>query len=120
MEALGHPATVEQSRVLGRAAVEAMLAVAQTSPGAVLESNFSPYALPALRALPGAIIEVRCCCPRELTLARYRERAADRHPGHLDALRQESELWNKQLLTPLGLGLLIEVDTLGFLGQVAG
>jgi hypothetical protein len=26
-------------------------------------------------------------------------------------LRKESELWNEQLLTPLGLGTLIEVDT---------
>ena len=111
MEALGYPATVEQSRVLGRAAVETMLAVAQTSPGAVLESNFSAYALPALRSLPGAIIEVRCRCPRELALARYRERATHRHPGHLDTLREESELWNDKLLTPLGLGPLIEVDT---------
>jgi hypothetical protein len=61
--------------------------------------------------LPGGIIEVRCRCPRELALTRYRERAADRHPGHLDALRQESELWNEELLTPLGLGPLIEVET---------
>jgi predicted kinase len=111
METLGSPETVEQSRVLGRAAVETMLAVAQTSPGAVLESNFSSYALPALRTLPGSIIEVRCRCPRELALTRYRERSAHRHPGHLDALRNESELWNDELLTPLGVGPLIEVDT---------
>ena len=111
MEALGSPATVEQSRVLGRAAVETILAVAQTSPGAVLESNFLPYAVAALRALSGAVIEVHCRCPRELALSRYRERAAHRHPGHLDALRQESELWNEELLTPLGLGPLIELDT---------
>jgi hypothetical protein len=39
--------------------------------------------------------------------------AAHRHPGHLDALRDESELWNDELLTPLGVGPLIEVDTTG-------
>lgn len=111
METLGWPETVEQSRVLGRAAVETMLAIAQTSPGAVLESNFSTYALPALRTLPGLVIEVRCRCPKDLALARYRDRAAHRHPGHLDDLRQESELWNEELLTPLGLGSLIEVET---------
>jgi hypothetical protein len=111
MDALGHPATVEQSRALGRAAVETMLAVAHTSPGAVLESNFSANALPSLATLHGTIIEVRCRCPRELALARYRERATLRHAGHLDALREESELWNEELLTPLGLGPVIEVDT---------
>ena len=52
METLGSPATVEQSRVLGRAAVETMLAVAQTSPGAVLESNFLLYAAPLCERCP--------------------------------------------------------------------
>lgn len=111
MDTLGTPATVEESRVLGRAAVGTMLAVAHASQGAVLESNFARYAIPSLKTLPGRIIEVRCHCPRDVALARYRARAADRHPGHLDALRDESELWNDELLAPLGLGPRIEVDT---------
>lgn len=111
METLGSPATVEQSRILGRAAVETMLAVARTSPGAVLESNFSTDAVPSLRSLEGTIVEVRCRCSRELALSRYRARAAHRHPGHLDALRDESELWNEDVLVPLGLGPVIDVDT---------
>jgi len=40
--ALGSPTTVEQSRDFGRAAVMAMLIVARTSPGAVLDSTFYP------------------------------------------------------------------------------
>lgn len=113
MDSLGTPTTVEESRALGRAAVETMLAIAHTSPGAVLESNFAAHAVQALRTLPGTIVEVRCRCPRDLALSRYRARAASRHPGHLDAERDDAELWNDELLTPLGLGPLIEVDTAG-------
>ena len=111
MDSLGAPSTVEESRVLGRAAVETMLVLAHSSQGAVLESNFATYAVPSLRTLPGSIVEVRCCCSRELALSRYRARAGDRHPGHLDAQRGDAELWSAELLTPLGLGLLIEVET---------
>ena len=52
------PATVEDSRELGRAAVMAMLAIAKTAPGAVLDSTFYPYTVPHLGELPGALIEV--------------------------------------------------------------
>jgi ATPase family associated with various cellular activities (AAA) len=113
MQTLGSPASVAESRVLGRAAVETMLTIAQTAPGAVLESNFAPYSVPLLQSLPGEIIEVRCQCPRELALARYRKRTAARHPGHLDDLRDEAELWNEELVTPLRLGTVVEVDTSG-------
>ena len=113
MQTLGMPGTVEESKVIGRAAVETMFAVAQTAQGAVLESNFASYTAPLLRALPGQLVEVRCRCPRELALARYRERAAHRHPGHLDNLRDEAELWNEELLKPLDIGPVLEVDTSG-------
>jgi predicted kinase len=111
MATLGAPATVVESRRLGGAAVMAMLAVARTSPGAVLDSTFYPYAVPHLTALPGPLVEIRCLCPRELARERYRVRAAERHPGHLDAERADDELWDEQHLRPLGLGPLIEVDT---------
>jgi predicted kinase len=39
MDGLGYPATVAQSRRLGRAATAAMLRVAQGCPGAVLDST---------------------------------------------------------------------------------
>lgn len=122
MAVLGPPATVEESRRLGRAAVMAMLAVAAASPGAVLDSTFYPYTVAHLEQLPGKLIEVRCQCPRELAQARYEARAAGRHAGHLDAERPSEELWNEHHLVPLGLGPLIEVDTSGAVdvGAVAG
>ena len=46
MAALGPPATDEESRRLGRAAVMAMLAAARSSPGAVLDSTFYPVLHP--------------------------------------------------------------------------
>jgi len=113
MDALGTPVTVEQSRDLGRAAVRAILAVARTCPGAVLDSPFYPESAPDLKALPGRIVEIRCRCPRELALTRYRARSATRHPGHLDAHRTDEELWSDQLLQTLGAGPLIDVDTSG-------
>lgn len=113
MDTLRTPKTVEQSRRLGRAAVETMFAVARTAQGAVLESNFARYSISLVESLPGTVIEVRCCCPRELALARYRDRAGRRHAGHLDELRDDAELWNEEVLTPIALGPVIDVDTTG-------
>jgi predicted kinase len=113
MGVLGPPATVEDSRRLGRAAVLAMLAVARASPGGVLDSTFYPYTVAHLEQLTGTLIEVRCRCPREIAQARYEARSAGRHAGHLDAERTPEELWNEHHLAPLGLGPLIEVDTSG-------
>ena len=51
MDVLGYPASIEESRVLGRAAVMAMLNVAASSRrGAVLDSTFFPYAFARLRS----------------------------------------------------------------------
>ena len=111
IEVLGAPTTVEDSRELGRASVMAMLTVAKTSPGAVLDSTFYPYTLPHLRALPGQLIEIRCVCPRRVVEARYQARGRSRAKCHFDAERPAEELWNEHHLTPTGLGPLIEVDT---------
>lgn len=111
MDALGAPATVADSQRLGRAAVLAMLRVARGCPGAVLDSTWFDYALPAVRALPGALVEVRCTVPVELARARYRGRAG-RHAGHLDAARSDQELWGGPPRS-LGLGPVVEVDTSG-------
>ena len=48
MDALGAPATVADSQRLGRAAVLAMLRAARGCPGAVLDSTWFDYALPAV------------------------------------------------------------------------
>jgi AAA domain len=111
MRELGVPATVEESRRLGRAAVMAMLAMARSSRGAVLDSTFYPYTVPHLERLPGTLIEVRCRCPREAAQMRYWARSETRLTGHFDDERPPEELWNEQHIEPLGLGPLIEVDT---------
>lgn len=111
MDVLGLPETVPESQRLGRAAVMALLAVAERSPGAVLDSTFYPYTVSSLRRLRRPLVEIRCRCPREIVEARYRSRSHGRHPGHLDDQRTPDELWNDAHLTPLGVGALIEVDT---------
>jgi predicted kinase len=110
MDVLGAPATVEDSRELGRAAVMAVLTVAAGCPGAVIDSTFYGYAIPYVRALPGPLVELRCSAPRELVAARYRARSAGRGPEHFDLERTEDERWDAHL-EPLGLGPLLRVDT---------
>ena len=92
------PADVEQSRQLGRAAVEVMLALAAASPvGAVRESNFyRSRATVELRRLPGLVVEVFCRCSCEVARDRYRRRAGTRDAGHFDTLRTDDELWNEE------------------------
>ena len=111
MDVLGNPADLDASRRLGRAAVMAMLTVARTSPGAVMDSTWYPYTLPALRELPGRLVEVRCVCPAAMARERYVRRSQGRHAGHLDALRPSKELWNEQNTQPLGIGPVVTVDT---------
>jgi predicted kinase len=111
MDALGHPRDVQESRALGRAAVMAMLAVARTSPSAVLDSTWYDYTRAAVRGLPRPLIEIRCLVPQELARRRYAERSGYRHAGHLDADRLEEELWDPMHSRALGVGPLIEVDT---------
>jgi predicted kinase len=109
MTSLGTPRSVEESRAMGGAAVRALLAVAATTRGAVLESTFYPETIGALRTLSGRFVEVRCSVPREVALTRYRARK--RHPGHFETARTDEELWSPDLLEPLGLGPVIVVDT---------
>ncbi|MDP9392975.1 MAG: ATP-binding protein [Actinomycetota bacterium] len=107
---LGQPQTVADSQRLGRIAVLLMLRIAGRCPGAVLDSTWFDYTRPLLSALPGPLVEVRCLLPREVARARYRARAAARHPGHLDHLRDDDELWGRPVL-PLHVGPLLAVDT---------
>src|SRR5690348_252255 len=90
----------------------ALLTVAASCPqGAVLDSTFYPYAVPALEQLPGRVVEIRCHCPEDVVRARYRARSASRGPGHFDSERPDAELFSEHHFTSLGLGPLIEVDT---------
>src|SRR5437667_348826 len=66
--------------------------------------------VPYLAALPGSIIEVRCCCPRHLALLRYRGEQTQLGPLLLpcqdvaldrrreSALRGEAELVDRRVL----------------------
>lgn len=112
--AVALPATVEESRVLGRQAVLAMLAVAAQAPrGAVLESVFHrTRALPELAALPGRVVEVFCRCDPDVALARYAARASSRHAGHFDREREIDELRNAEVTEPVAGGWpVLEVST---------
>lgn len=111
-DALGRPADVSESQRLGRAAVQVMLRVAQSCPGAVMDSTWFPEVRPLVMSLPGQVVQVRCTVPKELARTRYYRRAARRHEGHLDLLRTEEELWGSPSL-PLGVGPIFEVDTTG-------
>jgi predicted kinase len=105
---------VSASRVVGRASVAALLAVAaQSSGGAVLESVWHrSYALDELRRLPGQVVEVFCRCDPVLAAERYAVRAESRDAGHFDAERVTAELWNDEVARPVAGGWpVIEVDT---------
>jgi hypothetical protein len=124
MDVLGYPGSVEQSRRLGRAAVMAMLSVAESSTaGAVLDSTFFPYAFPRLRSLPGPLVEVHCRCARALAAERYRARSLGRHAGHLDHERPPDELWNERNANPTGIAHIVvdtthEVEVAGVVDQI--
>jgi len=83
--------TIVRSRELGGAAYAVLFALARShldaGAGLVLESNFargvSEAELAPLVARSRAVA-VHCWAPPEVLLARYRARAAERHPGHFD------------------------------------
>lgn len=110
MDALGAPATVEESRELGRAAVSAVLRAAQGCSAAVIDSTWFRSARPLVDELTGPFVEIRCRVHVELVRKRYRERVRDER--HLDHLRSEEELWGREV-APLGVGPVVEVDTSG-------
>jgi adenylate kinase family enzyme len=104
---------VDASKLIGRAAIAAMLGVAVESPtGAILEANFHrTMAAADLTRLPGDVIEIFCACPRELCLARYARREG-RASGHFDSERTDQDLWNDDVAHPVaGNWPVIEVDT---------
>lgn len=104
---------VPASRAVGAASVQALLAVAAESGGAVLESVWHrSLALDELRSLPGNVIEVFCRCDPALAADRYARRASSRAAGHFDAERVTGELWNDEVARPVAGGWpVIEIDT---------
>ncbi|BCJ47568.1 hypothetical protein GCM10010168_19260 [Actinoplanes ianthinogenes] len=108
MDALGTPASVQESRALGTAAVHAVLRTARGCPAAVIDSTWFPYAVPLVLALPGPFVEVRCVLPVDVARRRYRSRVRDGR--HLDRARTADELWGREV-APLGVGPLVQVGT---------
>lgn len=108
MDELGAPSTVEESQRLGRAAVNAVLRVAQGHHSAVIDSTWFARTLPLVNALGGPFVEVRCTTTLDIARRRYKSRARDSR--HLDHQRSPDELWGSEVL-PLGVGPLLDVDT---------
>jgi predicted kinase len=105
---------VESSKLIGRASIAAMLAVAADAPfGAVLDCNFHrSRALDELGRLPGAIVEVFCRCDHDVATSRYLDRVPSRYPGHFDSTRSIDELWTEDVTQPVAGGWpVLEVDT---------
>lgn len=101
------------SRLLGRASVAALIAVAGANSAAVLESVWHrSYALPDLAGLPGQVVEVFCRCDRQVVAERYRLRSPARGCGHFDSQRTLDELWNDEVARPVAGGWpVLEADT---------
>ena len=107
------PATVEESRETGRAAVRAMLAAARGVGRGVLDSVWVDRVQAArdLAAL-GDVVEVFCRCDVDTMRARYAVRAPTKGPRHFDEERAETELWPDPALHPLAAGWpVVEVVT---------
>ncbi len=104
---------VDASKLIGRASVAALLAVAEEARCGVLESVWHrSRAAPELRRLPGAMVEVFCRCDREVAARRYRARSASRMSGHFDAQRAPHEIWNDEVAVPVAGGWpIVEADT---------
>ena len=108
MDTLGAPASVQESRRLGRAAVVAVLTIARGCPAAVIDSTWFPYVAALLDELGGPFVEIRCQVGLDVARERYRNRRRDAR--HLDDQRSDSELWSGPV-HPLGVGPLVQVDT---------
>jgi predicted kinase len=104
---------VGSSRLAGRAAMATMASVARECPrGAVLDANFHrTLAADDLAGLSGDIVEIFCACPRQVCLARYRERPG-RAMGHFDSERTDEEIWNDEVTQAIAARWpVLEVDT---------
>jgi hypothetical protein len=121
---------------LSRKSDDAFQHEAQRLNSAVLVSHWRPRGGSDESGTPTAwlgetyrsIVEVYCSCPPELSAARFVSRR--RHPGHLDDSRDHDKLvkrlYDLAAGYPLGIGILIEVNTeersnlLDLIAQVKG
>ncbi len=106
---------VDASRLMGAAAVEALLEMAGENLSGVIDSVWvRPDAVERLRALPGPVVEVFCDCDLAELRSRYAARADQRRGRSydFDLERPEGELWNEHSLRPLAGGWpVVRVNT---------
>ena len=104
---------VATSEQLGRASVEALLAVAGDVGSCVVESVWHrSRAVAQLSRLPGALVEVFCSVQADVLQRRYRERSGSRHAGYFDDVRSPETLWNADTNEPVAGGWpVLTVDT---------
>jgi predicted kinase len=110
-DALGAPEPdLAWSRRLGAAAMELLWTLAADAPAVLIEANFRPYSeyerakLSSLAACP---VEVHCTCPPDLARQRYNGRPT--HPVHVVTTLPPEAMTEYD--RPVGIGLLITVDT---------
>lgn len=100
------------SRKVGGASMELLWKLAERAPAAVLEANFRPhsaYERERLTRLDSRIVEVYCRCPVEVLMQRFHERATSAHAAH--PATDLTPEWIAEFDRPMGLGVVIEVDT---------
>jgi len=114
-DALSPPAgDLGWSRRIGGVAMELLWALADRSPGAIMEANFRPhsdYERSKLAGLAGHFVEVYCLCPPDIAQKRYAERATrpEHHPAHVTPTLTAALL--DEFNQPMNVGHLIAVDT---------
>lgn len=107
----------EWSRVLGRASIAAMYAIAETilksGKSVMLESAFdSEYARADIEALNVEVIEVFCDCSPRILSERFALRTnTTRHPGHLDDQAEYDAVAARKTYGPINVGAVITLDT---------
>jgi predicted kinase len=109
---VGSPA--ELSRLLSRAAIDVLWAVAPRCRQVILEANFRPkdqHERECFAALEGRKLEVYCHCSPEEAARRFRERAttARHHPAH--SMKTISAELLEEFDRPFGLCPVIDVGT---------
>jgi predicted kinase len=104
--------SAEESKRLGAATMQVVIALARANLGAVLESTWIPeLARPELASLPSPVVEVLCDVPIAVAIERYRARAGSRHAVHFDAARVDEDDWRVRAEPIDGGWPVIRVDT---------
>ena len=106
---------VATSEQLGRASVEALLAVAAEAGSCLIESVWHrSRAVGQLSRLPGTLVELFCSVPADVLRQRYHDRSGSRLAGYFDAVRTPETLWNADTNEPVAGGWpVLTVDTAG-------